>query len=102
MACSEEFSLCRTFLLDSPKLIEGGNSPYQAIYSLYFAEISRELIETAERNIRDKKNLPTEGLFGVFTLEQLANSPRREFSTAHATAHILNWRFGSNIPHPGQ
>lgn len=84
------------------KEIDGGNAPYKAIFSVFYTSISGEVIECAEKNIRDGRNVPTEGLIGVYTLDELAKSSRGEFSTAHITAHILNWKYGSSIPHPKQ
>jgi len=80
--------------------ISGGHNPHKAIFSTFFSLISGEVIERAERNIKEDKHLTTEGLAGVFTLDELIHSPRREFSTAHATAPILNYRFESKIPYP--
>lgn len=90
------------FLVKQEGIIEGGNKPYTAIYSAFLSPITPEAIEIAERNIRDGKNIPTEGLVGVFTLDQLINNERGEFSTAHATAPSLNWYFQSKIPFPSQ
>lgn len=96
------FNYFRDFLVGQQEVIEGGNKPYTAIYSAFYAPVSSIVIEIAERNIRDGKNIPTEGNIGVYTLEELAHHPRGEFSTAHVTAHILNWRFDCKIPHPKQ
>ncbi len=82
--------------------ILGGNNPYSAVYSAFHAPISGEIIECVEKNLRDKKNIPTEGLVGIYTLDELTNSSKGEFSTAHITAHILNWLLDSKIPHPRQ
>lgn len=80
--------------------IPGGNKPYMGVYSTFIARISGGVIELAERNIKDRKNLTTEGLVGVFSIGELAKHLKGEFSTAHATAPILNYRFGSSIPYP--
>jgi hypothetical protein len=88
------------FMVRQPKAIPGAKAPYQGIYAVFYTELSGGVIEKAERAVRDKKVLITEGLTGVFTLEELANSERGEFAAAHITAHILNWKFGSTIPHP--
>ncbi len=90
------------FFVQQKEPIEGGNKPYTAIYSAFYSEVPFFIIEKVRENLRNGKNIPTEGLVGVFTLEDLANSPRGEFSTAHITAHILNWKYGSKIPHPKQ
>lgn len=90
------------FLATQQGIIEGGNKPYTAIYSAFYTAVSPEVIELVEKNIRDGRNIPTEGLVGVFTLEQLANHKRGEFSTAHLTAQILNWKFQTGIPSPKQ
>jgi len=90
------------FLVRQPEVIEGGNNPYQGIYSAFYAEVSSLVIGCVDRNIQRGKNIPTEGIAGIYTLRQLENHPRGEFSTAHITAHILNWKFGSKIPHPKQ
>ena len=90
------------FMVRQPEVIEGGNKPYQGVYSVFYTSINGEVIECVEKNLKDKKNIVTEGNIGVFTLGQLAKSPRGEFSTAHVTAHILNWKYKSNIPHPKQ
>ena len=90
------------FLVRQEGIIEGGNKPYTAIYSAFYAEVPFFVIENVKRNLRNGKNIPTEGLMGVYSLKQLEEHPRGEFGTAHITAHILNWKFGSNIPHPKQ
>jgi hypothetical protein len=90
------------FMARQTGIISGGNNPYQAIYSAFYAPVSVAVIECAERNIRGSRNIPTEGLVGVSTLDDLTNHARGEFSTAHITAHVLNWHFGSRIPHPAQ
>ena len=91
------------FFVRQDEIIEGGNKPYTCLYSVFHAVLPREVIEIAERNIAEGKHLMTEGNAGVFTLEQLTNSPRGEFSTAHATPHSLNHVFeGAKIPHPKQ
>ena len=91
------------FFVRQEGIIEGGNKPYTCLYSVFCALLPIEVIEIAERNIAEGKHLMTEGNAGVFTLEQLTNSPRGEFSTAHATPHSLNHVFeGAKIPHPKQ
>jgi hypothetical protein len=79
---------------------------YDAIFSFFLSEVPQDVIEYAERNINNMplnfcRRLSTEGLTGVFTLDQLANDPvKGNLSTAHATAPILNHYFGSRIPYP--
>lgn len=81
--------------------IPGGQKPYTAIYSAFYNEISGRAIEIAEKNIRENRHLTTEGVVGVFTLEDLCSSDKKEFSTAHAAAPIINYKFnGANIPYP--
>jgi len=90
------------FFVSQKEPIEGGNKPYTGIYSAFYAEVPFFIIENVLRNIKNEKNIPTEGISGVFRLEDLEKSPRGEFSTAHITAHILNWKYGSKILHPKQ
>ena len=90
------------FFVSQKEVIEGGNAPHTAVYSVFGTSISEEVIGYVERCLKDGRNIPTGGLVGVYTLDQLTNSPRGEFSTAHITAHILNWRYNSHIPHPKQ
>jgi len=90
------------FFVNQPEIIEGGNKPYTAVYSTFYSEVPFFVIQRVLKNLSTGKNIPTEGLTDVFTLRELESSPRGEFSTAHITAHILNWKFGSNIPHPRQ
>ena len=74
---------------------------YTGIYSAFESEISEIAMEVAESNIRRLRRLSPEGLTGVFTLEELTNDPvKRNLSTAHATAPILNSFFNANIPYP--
>lgn len=70
-----------------------GTATYQAIYSYFQSNLSPDVIECAESNLRRQKTLSSEGLTGVFTLEELANDSRGELATAHATAHVLNYFF---------
>ncbi len=90
------------FLVRQPEVIEGGNKPYQGIYSVFHTTLCGDVIEMIEDGLSKQYNFTTEGLLGVFSLEDLEESPRGEFSTAHITAHILNWKYGSKIPHPKQ
>lgn len=90
------------FLVIQKDVIEGANKPYQAIYSAFYTEVSPLVIENVKENIKMGKNIPTEGLIGVYTLKQLEEHSKGEFGTAHITAQILNWKFGSKIPHPKQ
>ena len=79
----------------------GGNThTYTAVYSVFSSLIDQETMACAERNVREGKRLVTEGLSGVFTLDQLVNSEKGKHSTAHATAPILNEYFGIEIPFP--
>lgn len=73
---------------------------YMAIYSSFRAEIPEDIFECASDNIKAGKRFCTEGFIGVHTLKQLELAG--EFSTAHATAPILNSYFGTNIPYPEQ
>jgi hypothetical protein len=74
-----------------------------AIFSAFEVEIPIEVMEIAESNIRRCRRLCTEGLTGVFTLDELANDPiKGNLSTAHATAPILNDFFNSKIPYPSE
>lgn len=88
---------------------------YDAIFSSFLALIPEEAIECAEDNIGNLpldlcKRMSTEGLTGVFTLDQLANDPvKGKLSTAHATAQVLNHFFESRnhiftpkIPFPSE
>lgn len=97
-----QFYPLQDFLAKQPEVMEGGNKPYQAIYSIFYSEIPRKTIEIVEKNITNKKEIVCEGKLGIFNLEQLANSPRGEYSTAHITAHVLNWKYGSQIPQTKQ
>lgn len=94
-----QFYPLQDFLVKQSEMIDGGNKPYQAIYSVFYSEISKKTIATIEKNITNKKKIASEGNLGVFSLEQLAISPKGEFSTAHITAHILNWKYDSKIPY---
>jgi len=93
-----QFTPFQDFLANQEEKIEGGNKPYKAIYSVFYSEIPKEAIEIAEKNLAAKKEIASEGNLGVFSLEQLTTSSRGEFSTAHITAHILNWKYSSHIP----
>lgn len=76
---------------------------YTAIYSTFIAEVSPDVIECAEANLRRIRRFTTEGLSGVFTLEELTYDPvKKELSTAHGSAPILNHFFYSKIPHPSE
>ena len=77
-----------------------GTATYQAIYSYFISELPDEVFETVESNLRRQKALVTEGLCGVYTLDELLNDPRGELSTAHITAQALNYTFGTIIPYP--
>ena len=71
--------------------------------SRFYSEIKPEVIEAVEANLRRCRRLSTEGLTGVFTIDELTNDPvKGNLSTAHATAPILNHYFGSRIPFPRQ
>jgi hypothetical protein len=89
------------FYVESTSFGEGTAS-YQGIYSYFFSDISAEAIKVAESNLRRQKCLTPEGLTGVFTLEELESDSRGQFSTAHITAPVLNYRFGTNIPFPSE
>jgi len=73
---------------------------YKAIYSSFSSIVSQEVIECVRDNINAGKRFYTEGFIGIHNLRQLESAG--EFSTAHATAHILNDYFGTNIPYPEQ
>jgi len=92
----------KDFLVRQTEIIPGGNSPHTAVYSTFYSVVPGEIIECVQRNIGEKKEMTTEGFLGVFSLEELTAHERGEFSTAHATAPILNYMFGSRIPHPKQ
>jgi hypothetical protein len=92
----------KDFLVRQTGVIPGGNSPYTAIYSTFYLRVPSDIIECVQRNIGKKKEMTTEGFFGIFSLEELTHHERGEFSTAHASAPILNYMFGSRIPHPRQ
>jgi hypothetical protein len=79
--------------------IEGADKPYVAIYSGFRSDVSGEVIEIAERNIKNGKQLSTEGFTGVFSIDDLVNSERGEFSTAHISGPMINFMIGSDIPH---
>ena len=89
------------FLVDSISFGEG-TVTYSAIYSYFHNQISKEVIECVESNLRRQKTLTPEGLTGVYTIDELVNDARGKFSTAHITAHALNKYFDSNIPHPSE
>ena len=97
-----QFTPLQDFLVEQRGIIEGGNKPYLAIYSTFYSEISEKIVHCVEKNIMNGKHIFSEGTQGVFTLEQLAHNPRGKFFAAHATAHILNWRYSSKIPYPEQ
>jgi hypothetical protein len=97
-----EIKPLQDFFVQQKEPIEGGNKPYTAIYSAFYAEIPFFITENVKENLRNGKNIPTEGLIGVYTLRQLENHSKGEFSTAHITAHILNWKYDSKILHPKQ
>lgn len=90
------------FLAVQKEIIDGGNKPYVAIYSAFYTEIPEQVINSIDIGLKNNQNFVTEGLIGVFSLNELEDNPRGEFSTAHLTAHILNWKFGSKILHPIQ
>lgn len=90
------------FFVTQKEIIEGANKPYQAIYSSFYNKVSPSVMEIVKKNIERGKNIPTEGLVGIYTLSQLENHYKKEFGTAHITAHILNWKFNSEIPYPKQ
>lgn len=74
---------------------------YDAVFSVFYSQINQEVIEIVESDLRRSRRLCTEGLTGIFTIDELTNdSVRGALSTAHATAPILNHYFGSNIPFP--
>jgi len=75
-----------------------GTASYSAIYSAFVSGISKQAFDMAKSNLADGKTLTTEGLSGVFTLEQLEQDPRGEFATAHASAPIINYFLNSGIP----
>ncbi len=76
---------------------------YTAIYSGFESEVSVSVIEAIESNLRRCRRLSTEGLTGVFTLDELANDPLKgNLSTAHATAPMINRLLGCRIPYPSQ
>ncbi|NCO11760.1 hypothetical protein CO038_01165 [Candidatus Pacearchaeota archaeon CG_4_9_14_0_2_um_filter_39_13] len=80
--------------------IPGGNNPYSAVYSVFQSVIPEEVIDRVDLEIKNQRRMMGEGLFGIFTLDELANNPRGEFSTAYATAPILNYKFDTKIPFP--
>ncbi len=87
------------FFVDAQSFREG-TATYKAIYSYFFSNISPEVIDVVESNLRRQKSLSPEGLVGVFTLEELEKDPRGMFGTAHITAPALNHCFETNIPYP--
>ena len=96
----DKIHLFNDFYVDCGE-IPGGNDPYTAIYSGFYSKILGNTIEIVKRNEKDNKHLSTEGgLTRIFTLEALINHSRGEFSTAHATAPMVNKKFGSKIRYP--
>jgi len=95
------FQPLQDFKIIQPRIGKDGEQDnYDHVFnSVFYAEIPGKTIETIERNIRDGKNITTEGNIGLFTLEELAKSEKGIYSTAWATAPILNYKFGSDIPH---
>ena len=79
-----------------------GTAEYNALFSYFFSEISEETLGIVESNLRRQKTLTTEGLVGIFSLGELENDPRGQLTTAHATAPVLNYAFGSSILHPSE
>lgn len=71
-----------------------------AIFSCFYVSVSVETIECVEKNIKAKKTISSEGPLRVFTLNKLENHPKGRNGTAHATAPIINHKFGSNILWP--
>ncbi|MDO8509326.1 MAG: hypothetical protein Q7S27_06625 [Nanoarchaeota archaeon] len=68
------------------------------INSVYKASIGQDVLECIQDNINAGKRFYTEGFVGIHNMKQLEAAG--EFSTAHATAPILNYYFGTNIPSP--
>jgi hypothetical protein len=79
-----------------------GTQTYQAIYSYFVSELPESVFRVVESNLRRQKAIVTEGLVGVFTLDELVYDSRKELSTAHNTAPALNLFFGVDIPYPTQ
>jgi len=77
---------------------KGKVTEYDAIFSAFFVNISEDVIDCLEKNLRECKKIVTEGLIGTFKLDILEK--RGEYGTAHGTASILNHRFDAHIPHP--
>lgn len=76
---------------------------YHGIYSTFYSEVPKEAIEIVESNLRKCRRLSSEGLTGVFTLEELAKDQvKGGLSTAHGTALVLNDYFDTKIPYPEQ
>jgi len=109
-ADSENIRSIRNFLLREIKPfqdfyieigeIPDGNLPHKGIYSVFYAEIPEAAVKIVENSTKNLENLTTEGNLRVFNYDELRFSPRKEFSTAHATAPIINYKFGLNIPYP--
>jgi len=72
---------------------------YTAIFSTFITFLPIEAFECARDNIDQGKRLVTEGLSGYARLDDLIRS-ENPLLTAHATAHVLNDYFGTNILHP--
>jgi len=78
--------------------VEGGMDTYNAINSTYVSIVPMSVVECIRDNIRNRKRISNEGYIGIHYLGQLEAAG--EFSTAHATAPILNEYFGTRIPFP--
>jgi len=92
------------FLVTAVKLIDDPTTnAYSAIYSGFYTQVPLVTMDIVETNLRRCRRLCTEGLTGVFTIDELSHDRvKGRLSTAHATAPMINYLFGSNIPHPDE
>lgn len=68
------------------------------IFTIYLSIIREEVFKLIRNIIRSGRRFYAEGFIGIHCLRQLEAAG--EFSTAHATAPILNSYFRTTIPYP--
>jgi len=78
--------------------ILGGRKGYNAIGSVFYSKINNKIFKIVKKNLNQEREITTEGMIGIFNLEQLIKGGK--FSTAHLTAPILNEFFKVSIPYP--
>ncbi len=82
----------------NPVILLKADTIYPSIHSVFGAEVSQEVFECVKYNINAGRRFFTEGFVGIYNPRQLEMAG--EFSTAHATAPILNYFLDSKIPYP--